>query len=322
MRKYRIWGLVLFVCLFLSQHATAAEPAFPTRPVRFVIGFSPGGGFDVTARAIARGAEKKGIVMAVTNISGAGGRRAVLYTGRSKPDGQTIVLANMPMQLFYNILRKDPSELTNYAWIARAVTTDGLVAVKKDSKIKSIKDLQALDRFRLCVGGVAGHDGLLTAVMQDVLKFKNPQLVSGYYSAQAVPGLIKGECDAAVGVANAIWTQGVKSGDVRLLGMIAPERNPTFPNTPTFGELGYPELASPALVNHGLIAAPPGTPAPVVRVLEGAILDALKDPEARKIIESGGVGVAPLGTEKTKALVLEMKGLVDRYGALLAPHIR
>ena len=86
MRNYRIWKFVLIVGLLLSQHVAAAEPAFPTRPVRFVIGFSPGGGFDVTARAIARGAEKKGIVLAVTNISGAGGRRAVLYTGRSKPE--------------------------------------------------------------------------------------------------------------------------------------------------------------------------------------------------------------------------------------------
>jgi len=321
MRKCGIC-FVLFTCLFAVGRAVAAEPSLPTQPVRFVIGFSPGGGFDVTARAIARAAEKKGVVMAVTNISGAGGRRAVLYTGRSKPDGQTIVLANMPMQLFYNILKKDPVELTEFSWIAQAVTTDGLIAVKQDSKIKSIKDLEALDRFRLCVGGLAGHDGLLTVVLRDALELKNPQLVSGYYSAQAVPGLIKGECDVALGVANAIWTQGVKSGDVRLLAMSAPKRNPTFPTTPTLAELGYPELGSPALVNHGLIAAPPGTPSPVVRMLEGVILDALKDPEAIKVIESGGVGVDPLGADKTRALVLEMKGLVNRYGPLIEPYVR
>lgn len=303
--------------------ATAtAQNNFPSKPIKFVVGFSVGGGFDTTARTIAKAAKNMGATIVVDNQRGGGGRRAISYTARSKPDGYTIVIANMPMQLFYNILGKDSFKLANFSWIAQAVTQDSMVFVKEDSSIKSVLDLKKLKRFRLCIGGFAGHDGLTALAMQKTLGYKPPQYVTGYRSSKAVPGLLRGECDVAVGVSNPLWTQAVQNKKIRAIAAFAPSRNPAFPDTPTFKELGYPNLSVPSLVNHGLIAAPPGTPANVVSKLEKIVLKAMADPKTNHELNSNGITPAPLGTKEVKKLIGQMRGLVKEYGPMMAPYVR
>lgn len=320
---YSVLYSILFLCTaHIMTGPALSQDKFPSEPIKIVVGFSAGGGFDTAARAIARAAGEAGVTIVVENMKGAGGRRAISHTERSRPDGHTLVLANMPMQLFYNMLGKDKFKLDEFAFVARVVTQDPLVLVSKESPIKSIEGLKSLERFRLCIGGMAGHDGLTSVVLQKVVGYKPPQMVTNYVSERAIPGLARGDCDLALGVSNPLWTDAVKSNRLRVLAVFAPEKNQAFPNAPTFKELGYPELSSPALVNHGVLAGPPGTPRNVIETLEGIVIKAVNDPSTRKILETNGMSPAPLPAQGVKELVREMKGLVDKYGPLIAPHVR
>lgn len=327
MRKFihtfvRAGAIVSVFAVLQPVFGVSAQTQFPSQPIRIIVGFSPGGGFDTTARTIARAAKKNGITMVVENRKGAGGRRAVSYTARSKPDGYTLVFANLPMQLFYNILGKDSFKLDQFSWIAQAVTQDGIVVVKADSSIKSVTDLKSLDRFRLCMGGMAGHDGLTAMAMGKALAYKPPQLVLGYRSSRAVPGLIKGECDVAVGVSNPIWAGAVKAKKLRVLAVFAPKRSVAFPDAPTFKSLGYAELSDPSLVMHGFIAGPRGIPKKRVSVLEKIVVNAMNDPETGAALISKGVTPAPLSSKQVTKMIGDMKGLIKKYGPLVAPHVR
>jgi tripartite-type tricarboxylate transporter receptor subunit TctC len=315
-----LYVVAIAAAVVVSPFGAAAQDQFPNKPIKFVVGFSPGGGFDTTARAIARAA--KGVTIVVDNMGGASGRRAISYVARSKPDGYTIVLANMPMQLFYNMLGKDSFKLADFSWIAQAVTQDGIVVVKEDSPLKSVNDLKTLERFRLCMGGIAGHDGMSALVMQKTLGYKQPQFVTGYIASKAVPGLLKGECDVAVGVTNPLWADAVRSKKLRILAVFAPQRNPAFPDAPTFKEIGYPSLSLPTLVNHGFVAAPPGTPKEIVGKLESIVVKAMSDPATSKILESNGITTAPLGSAEVVNLVGQMEGLVKEFGPMIAPYVR
>jgi len=308
---------------FLTLFGAGANAQFPSQPIRIIVGFSPGGGFDTAARTIARAAKKDGITIVVENRKGAGGRRAVSYTARSKPDGYTVVFANMPMQLMYNVLGKNESfKMDEFSWIARAVTQDGIVVVKADSPIKAVTDLKKLDRFRLCMGGIAGHDGLTAIAMGKTLGYKQPQLVTGYYSRRAVPGLIKGECDVAVGVTNPLWAGAVKAKKLRVLAVFAPKRSVAFPAAPTFKSIGYAKLSATTLVNHGVIAGPPGIPKNAVSALENIVVKAMKDPDTITILQKKGITPAPLGSKSVNTMIGDMKGLIKEYGPMVAPHVR
>jgi tripartite-type tricarboxylate transporter receptor subunit TctC len=312
----------LLAGLFIATPGASAEEKFPSKPIKIGVGFSAGGGFDTAARAIARVAQGMGVTMVVENLPGGGGRRVISHTERSKPDGYTLVLANMPMQLFYNMLGKDKFKLEKFAWVAQAVTQDPVVVVKEDSAIKSVKQLGGLGRFRLCIGGIAGHDGMTSAVMINTLGLKGAHLVTNYRSSRAVPGLLRGECDVAIGVSNPLWTEALQAKKLRFLATFAPQRNQTFSDTPTFAELGYPTLAVPALVNHGFVAAPPGTPKDRVAILQNIVMKAMKDPKTAAILEKNGITPAPLPAKDVAKLVGDMKQLVEKYGPLLAPHVR
>jgi len=270
--------------------ARAADFPAEGRPLRIVVGFPPGGGADVLARSIAPGlaAKLSGNVI-VENRPGAGGLTATEYAAKSAPDGYTLYIATPGSFTIWPNLRKlnyDPSK--DFAPISTLVTMPNLLVVSPSAPYQSVKDLIAAAKKPdaqidyasggvATIGQIAGEQFKLMAglkMMHVPYKGTTPALTD--VMAGLVPLTF---CDpSAKGM--------IDSGKLRLLAVTTSKRSPLFPDTPTMDEAGVPGYD---LMNWYGIVAPAGTPAPVVKQLNDALVEVMAQPEIRARLAAAGM---------------------------------
>ncbi|HYG42135.1 MAG TPA: tripartite tricarboxylate transporter substrate binding protein, partial [Bordetella sp.] len=246
-----------------ASQAVAQEEAFPTKMVRIVVPFTAGGLADVVARGLAQQlASRWSQPVVVENRPGANTIIAAEYVARSAPDGYTLLMANDPTvssnQYLYSKLPYDP--VKDFTPVANVVQTREILLVSNEFPARTVAELIALAKSR--PGQVTyGSYGLGSKAHLDAATFSalagiemNHVPYKGV--ADVMAALVGGQINMAmVGVPPSIPM--VKAGKVRLLAVAAPQRIPTFPDTPTFAELGFETMVSQAW--FGLIA-PAGTP--------------------------------------------------------------
>jgi tripartite-type tricarboxylate transporter receptor subunit TctC len=283
--------MVIGAALFATEAVPvcAQEPQFPQKgPIEVTVLFPAGSSADVTARLLADGMSRNlgGAKVIVFNRPGAGGAIGYKHVASQKADGYSIVWnSNSISTTFHSGML--PFDYHAFDAVARVLVESPVVAVKADSKWKTLGELVADAKLRpkgITVGnsGVGSHTHISSVAL---FKATGGTVVDvPFGQAQVVPSLLGGEVDAVVQLPAALSGY-VKSGQVRLLAALVPVRDRAMPDVPTARELGY----DVSLEAWRGIAAPKGTPKPVIEALEGAIKKTVESPEFVQGCEKLGV---------------------------------
>ena len=287
---------------FAAAFAFAEEPAFPQRgPIEITVLFPAGSSADVTARLLAEGMtrELKQQVL-VFNRPGAGGAIGYRYVAAQKPDGYSLAWNSNSISTTFHSGQLD-FDYRAFDPVARVLVESPVVAVRADSKWKTLADLVADARARpkeVSVGhsGVGSHTHLSLVALFSAAHVEVNEIPFG--ASQVVPSLMGGHVDAVVQLPAALAGQ-VKQGSIRLLAVLIPERDPALPDVPTAREQGF----DVSLEAWRGIVVPHGTPKPVTAALESAIRRTVESPEFTKQAESLGVRPAFLPADEFGALI-------------------
>lgn len=298
--------------------SVAQQDAYPNRPVRVIVPFSPGGNADSSARLFAEAYSRQlGQSFIVENKGGAGGMIGATQMVRSTPDGYTIMIGTTaPIVSSWQMAGKSAGyTLQDMKPVALLSRVPGVIVTKADSPIKSYAELVAQGKAqpgRIKFGhpgnGTAGHVNILQ--MQKALG--QQYIVVPYKGAgPAVQDLMGGQLDAvATDLPSAL--QLIKAGQLRALAVVFPERVPALANIPTTAELKQPEVD---IAPFTAVLAPRDVPDAVVERLVAANNAALADAALRKRVEDiGGVPSNMSGEELDKFLQSQVetyRGLVE-----------
>lgn len=297
--------------------ASQARAEYPEKDITFLIPFSPGGGMDLTARQIANVLPKylpNKVNVVPKNEAGAGGRLAMGQLYRSRPDGYTISVFNLPGAAMPQMTGEKVSyDITKIVWIGRMSTSPYLLGVSAKSDIKTLADIKKLGR-PLKIASVGFGTTVYTAasILKSVVGFETA-MITGYKGTRnIILGVIRGDADAAIAPTQT-FASFVRAGDIR--GVVTFEEKSSYPDVSTIAEAGYPQLTG--LGVERLIGAPPGLPAEIQKVLSEAVAKAIRDPESAAWAKKTKRPFAYLPAEKTQAAVdRSLKNLADYPDAL------
>lgn len=300
------------VLLGLTLAAAVVSPSaaqYPEKPIELVVAFAPGGGTDVAARSIARYMERhlgEGASIAVINKPGAGGEIGWTTLSQAAPDGYTIGMINPPAFNALAVEGKAKYTMDSFQPIGNIVLDPGILVVGKDSPYNSLADLLAAatempGAIVIGTSGAAGsseHIGVL-----NLNRIANVTLTPAFFGSTAPvrQALLGGHVPAAtMNLSEALPL--IRSGDIKLLGVMSEERSPYLPDAPTFAEQGFDLIVT---ASRGL-AAPAGVPEEIVEKLEAALEAAMADPEYLKAAEEAEIPLAYLNAEDYSALIAKI----------------
>jgi tripartite-type tricarboxylate transporter receptor subunit TctC len=269
----------------LAGAAGAQSPdAWPTQPIRMLVPFSAGGMVDTVARATAQHlSERLGKPVVIENRTGANGAIAMEAVARSAPDGHTLVFASNTNFVFLPNSRKSlPYDtLKDLTSVGMVFTAPFYLAVHPSVPVKSVQDLIALaksqpGKLNYASLGIGGSNHL---VME---RFKTRAGVDIFHvpykgSAQAMADLLSGQIQVMFEGSSTI--PNIRSGKLRGLASSGASRTHAMPELPTIAESGLPDFD---MSTWDGIAAPAGTPRPIINRLNALLGEFLRSPEAAK----------------------------------------
>ena len=286
--------------------AQASTSSWPTRVVRIIVGFPPGGGADAAARiAAARLSEIWGQQVIVENKGGAGGNIAHDTAAHAAPDGYTILFSpsSLPiMPLLYTSLNYDP--IADFVPISTLGKYPNLIVVSKDSSMKSLKEF--IDNAKANPGKVTfATPGIGTTPHFTAELFKKMAGIDITHvpyrgvAAGAMSDLLTNRIDSMLNTTGSLL-QAVRSGQVRGLAQSGPVRSPLAPELPTFAEAGVPGFDVSSW--YGLFV-PAKTPPGIVKKMHDDIAKMLTEPDTKKRYEVLGVEAASATQDQLAALM-------------------
>jgi tripartite-type tricarboxylate transporter receptor subunit TctC len=295
---------------------SARAQAWPGKPIRVIVGYSPGGAVDIIARAVGQpvGAAL-GQPVVIENKPGAGTNIAMRALIDSPPDGHTLMLvanavASNPS--LYNPPPFDPQkDLTPISLVGRVPV---VIAAGAASEVSSIARLIALSKAKpgSVNYGSPGNGSTPHLAVELFQRAAGIELTHVPYKggSPAINDVLAGHVQAVA--VNALEVQPhVKAGKLRVLAVLSPVRTPIFPDTPSMAESGFPSFE--ASVWYGFVG-PAGLPAPVVTRLHAEIQKALALPEVRDRLIGAGGEVLPGPVERLSALLASER---TRYEKLI-----
>ena len=264
---------------------------YPSKPVRLVIGFPPGGANDIIARLISpKLTESLGANFIVENRPGANAMLGTDHVAKAAPDGYTIGLAGLsPLVMTTFTYAKVPYDSINdFAGITTVVMSPILIVVHPALPARSLKEFVALAKAQpgKLDFGTAGAGGA-TRMVIELMKLSaniNVQAVAYKGAAPALTELLGDHVQGMVMDLPVLYPS-VKSGKLRALAITPAQRSPLLPDVPTVSEQGMPSMQS---TNWYAIMAPAKTPRPIVERLHGAITKAAHAPDLKEKFLSGG----------------------------------
>ncbi len=293
--------------------AFAATPAtaqsYPAKPVRIIVGFTPGGGVDINARLLApKLAEYLGQQFIVDNRPGAGTNIANELVAKSAPDGYTILINTAAVAINMSLYKKvNFDTLRDFAPISVFSQSPNVLVIHPSVPVKNVKELVALAKARPgALNFSSAGSGTTQHLSGELFNLRaGTKIIHIPYkgSAPSLTGLIGGEVEMTFANIPAISAH-VKSGRLRPLANTGPKRSDQLPNVPTMAEAGVKGVD--VVVWYGLLA-PAATPPAVVNTLAGAINKATKDADTRqRLIDQGADPIGNTPEEFAKLLKLEV----------------
>lgn len=276
--------------LILARPAAAQD--YPSRPVRVVIGFPPGGGVDIVARLIMpRLSEALGQPFLVENRAGANGNIAMDAVHQSTPDGYTLFYGNVGNLAVTNALYRNLSfdTLRDFVPIGQTMESFSVIAVNAELPIRTLPELMAYARANpgRLNGASAGAGGPTHLALELFKRQFNLDIVHVPYrgSAPAIVDLAGGRVQLIID-GYSLMRSAVESGRVRVLAVAAARREALLPNIPTTAEAGAPGFEAGS---WHMLTAPRGTPQAALDRLERALGAALAEPALVAAMAQQGV---------------------------------
>ncbi|MFZ9150214.1 MAG: Bug family tripartite tricarboxylate transporter substrate binding protein [Burkholderiales bacterium] len=289
---------------------------YPSKPVRFIVPFVPGGPTDIQGRMLGEKlAQRLGQQVLIDNRGGAGGNIGMELTAKAPPDGYTIVIATVGTWAVNPHLYKLPFDVVkDFAPIIQVSTSPGVLVVHPSVPAKSVKELVALARARpnelnygsSGVGGFGHISGELFTLMTNTKMTHVPYKSSAPSMTDVMAGQIQ------VLFNNAIATVPfVQAKRVRALASTGAKRLAVLPDLPTIAEAG---VAGYENSSWSAVAAPAGTPAPILGRLHKEFTGILAAPEIQKRHADVGAQIIGGTPEQFHAY---LKAEVDKFGKLV-----
>jgi tripartite-type tricarboxylate transporter receptor subunit TctC len=296
--------------------ADAIAQAYPSRPIKFVVPFPPGGNLDFLARVIQpKLSEFLGATIVVDNRGGAAGIVGAEYAAKQPADGYTIFLGNTgTMGLYPVVYPKLPYDaLKDFAAIGQIAASPTLMAIHPSVPVKSLQEFIAFakknpGKLTCAVAGL----GSLLHFASEMLKTQagiDMLLVPYKGSGPAVTDLIGGQVDLMLD-APSVTMPYIKAGRLKAIAVIGKTRLAPLPEVPTFEEAGLKNFEAAGW--QGLLV-PTGTPAAAVAKLSGALMKTLEQPEVREKFIEQGLDPAPSTPEQFAA---HIRSEIEKWGRL------
>ncbi|OVZ64266.1 ABC transporter substrate-binding protein [Pigmentiphaga sp. NML080357] len=297
----------------LLGSAAHAADAYPSRPIRLIVPFAPGGSTDIVARLIAEytGRELRQPVV-VENKGGAGGALGMEMVARAPADGYTIGMATVSTHgsnpAIYPNLKYDARK--DFAPIANVLAIPSVFAVHPSVPARNMKEFIALakahpQKYSFASPGVGslGHANIENFMMLSGIKLLH---VPYRGAGPALNDALAGQVDAITDNLSSTLPH-LQGGRLRPLAVLAAQRSPLLPEVPTYAELGFPEMGTGGW--FGLVA-PAGTPADVVTRLNQAVRKAMQNADFQKKAEDVGGTLVPTTPEE---FARQIDQALDRY---------
>ncbi len=299
----RAFVVLFMLCAFAAGQADAQQ--YPSRPIRLVVGFAPGGGVDINARLLApRLSEYLGQQVIVENKPGAGTNIANEFVARSPADGYTLLINTGALAINMSLYSKLPFDaLRDFAPVSVFSESPNVLVVPAKLQAASVRDLIEMARkspgkLNYSSAGVGTTQHLAAELLK--LRTKTFMVHIPYKgSAPSLTALMAAEVDFSFANIPAIHAH-VKSGRLRPLAIAAARRDPQLPDVPTMKEAGIDGVE--VVVWYGVLA-PAATPKEIVHTLSTAIVRATRDADTRRrLLEQGAVPVGSTPEEFSKLL--------------------
>jgi tripartite-type tricarboxylate transporter receptor subunit TctC len=292
--------------LFVLASAARAQD-YPSRLIKLLHGFPPGGNVEFVARLLAHEMSKSlGQTIIIEGKPGQAGSLAAEAVASAEPDGYTLLLvtgAHPATAAIYKKLKYDAVD--GFAWISTASFYPFIICVRKDAKLQSLADLLSSARAEpgKVSSGTAGNGSIAHMTTELLAQMAGVKFLSVPYrgEALAVTGLLSGDIDFVVATA-ALALPHVRSGVVRALAVTGATRWKDIPAVPTVAEGGLPDFE---VISWSGMAAPAKTPEPIIVRLHAEIAKAIAVRDVHNKLESAG-------SEVRAATPAEMRALVDR----------
>jgi tripartite-type tricarboxylate transporter receptor subunit TctC len=300
--KRRHWFAIAAAALTLSSAAALAQESWPSRPVKIIVPFPPGGASDTMGRLIAGGLSKEiGQPVVVENIGGAGGMVGTARTAKMPPDGYTLLLSGVGSNAVMHGLHPNPGydSLRDFVHIGQIQWGPNVLVVNANQPFKTVQELLA---------HIVSHPGKMT--------YGYTHAASGHM-AMALLTQVGGKDGKPLDIVGVAYRGGgpllldvlggqvpmvfldqqslmphLKAGKLRALAVTSAKRNPLLPDVPTLAEVGIEGYEA---MSWSGLSAIRGTPQPIIDRLDAAMRRAMASPDIRDRLESQGFVVPPPG---------------------------
>lgn len=301
-------SLLLALGALCGAQAQTDAASWPSKSIRWVIPFPPGGAIDVIARAVGERAGKTlGQTFVIDNRPGAGGNIGTDIVAKATPDGYTIMSASLGMaanKALYGKLSYDPIKDFSPVGVL-AIVPNVLVTNATQPDVKSVKDMiaaarQAPDKltYASAGNGTSIHlSGAMFTSMAQIKMLHVPYKGSGPAMTDLLGGQVNYMFDSITSA-----RPHIESGKLRALGVTSAQRSSTLKDVPTIAEAGLPGYeVSPWFA----VFAPAGTPAAIIQKLNAAFLEALKQPDIQAKFASIGAETIGSSPQELEMLLLD-----------------
>ncbi len=302
-------------CFGLGVALAVASPAafaqtYPTKPVRLMVPFPPGGSTDIVARIVAQQvSERLGQQMVIENRGGAGGTIGTALVAKAPADGYTLVLGTTSTHVVapavYPKLDYDP--IKDFAPVSLLAVTPYLLVVHPNVKAGTLKEFIEVARAQPGkLNYASAGTGSTTHIAMEMLKLASTTFMLHIpYNGNGPAGtaVIAGQVEALFGSLPAVLPH-AKSGKVRALAVGTPVRSPALPDVPTVAESGYPGFDASLWL---AIMAPANTPAAIIDRLNKEIVAVIKAPESAAALAKAGA--EPLSSTPAELTAMIREGI-------------
>ena len=283
--KYTLFSLML-----IALGSGAQAQTYPSKPVRIIVPYPPGGGTDLVARFIAQKlTDSLGRQMIVDNRAGANGLIGTEAVAKAAPDGYTVGMATpgpvTVAQSIYGNLNYDPER--DLAPVILANASPNVLSLHPSVPARSVKELVALARNRPVHLG-ASTIGSVQHLLAEMLKRETGarfELITYKGGAQVAIDTVGGQIESFWSVLPVVLPF-MQSGRLRVIAVASEKRSALIPSVPTMGESGWPAVVATAW--NGVVA-PAGTPRAIIALLNKEIAKALEGADVRERFTAAGM---------------------------------
>lgn len=292
---------------FLCTEAALAEDSYPSRPVRIVVAYPPGGAVDTIARKMAQKlSEQMGQQFVVENKPGASGTIGAREVARSEPDGYSLLAVDNSYAMLPYVFAKLPWDHANgLVPITVSAFSPIMVVVGEGSRFTDLKGLldDARQNPETLTYGTGGKGSATHFAAEAFQQAAGVKLYHVPYkgAGDAVVGVMSGQVDLITASPPSVMGN-IRGGQMRALAISGTNRVPALPDVPTFAEAGLPEYN---VLNWSGLAAPKGTSPEIIQKLQAGVARALAQSDVKEFLTSQGAEPGSMTSEAFSQLMQE-----------------